>query len=92
MLEMLGLRTDDERVYLAMLTTPDRGVSELCRELDLPEAAVRESLDRLADFTLLRPSLTADGSYRPRGPLRWAWKHCWNARSTNWPCGGRNWP
>lgn len=68
MLEMLGLRTDDERVYLAMLTTPDCGVAELCQELDLPEAAVRESLDRLADFTLLRPSLTANGSFRPVAP------------------------
>ncbi|MEU8625048.1 LuxR C-terminal-related transcriptional regulator [Streptomyces sp. NPDC048669] len=65
---MLGLKTIDERIYLAMLTTPGSGVAELCHELDLPETAVREALDRLADLTLLRPSLAVDGSLRPVAP------------------------
>lgn len=68
MLGVLGLRDVDEEVYGAMLALPGCGVTELCERLGLSETTVRESLDRLADLTLLRPSFDAHGQLRPVDP------------------------
>ncbi|MFI7348082.1 DUF6879 family protein [Streptomyces sp. NPDC049936] len=64
MLEILGLDSATEAVYQLMLSRPGLGVLELCRELNLTERDVRESLDRLADLTLVRESLEEPGRLR----------------------------
>ncbi|WP_395298695.1 LuxR C-terminal-related transcriptional regulator [Kitasatospora hibisci] len=70
MLELLGLDSVAEAVYRGMLTDPEGGVPELCARLRLPEFAVREALDRLADLTLLRASRARPGALRPVSPER----------------------
>ncbi|MEU1285233.1 LuxR C-terminal-related transcriptional regulator [Kitasatospora sp. NPDC005856] len=70
MLELLGLDAAAEAVYREMLADPEGGVAELCERLGLPEAAVREALDRLADLTLLRTSRERPGTLRPVSPER----------------------
>ncbi|MEV7782863.1 LuxR C-terminal-related transcriptional regulator [Kitasatospora sp. NPDC088351] len=70
MLELLGLDATAEAVYREMLTDPEGGVAELCERLRLPEAAVREALDRLADLTLLRASRDRPGAFWPVSPER----------------------
>ncbi|MFD7597619.1 LuxR C-terminal-related transcriptional regulator [Kitasatospora sp. NPDC059812] len=68
MLDMLGLDRVSEAVYRAMLADPQGGVRELCDQLGLPEPAVREALDRLADLQLLRASREAPGVLLPVSP------------------------
>ncbi|MER6396851.1 MULTISPECIES: helix-turn-helix transcriptional regulator [unclassified Kitasatospora] len=70
MLELLGLDTTAEAVYREMLADPEGGVVELCQRLRLPERAVREALDRLADLTLLRASRDRPGAFWPVSPER----------------------
>ncbi|MFG3049961.1 LuxR C-terminal-related transcriptional regulator [Kitasatospora sp. NPDC048239] len=70
MLELLGLDITAEAVYREMLTDPEGGVIELCARLRLPESAVREALDRLADLTLLRASRERPGALWPVSPER----------------------
>ncbi|WP_457030855.1 helix-turn-helix transcriptional regulator [Kitasatospora sp. P5_F3] len=65
---MLGLDCASQAVYQAMLTDPQSGVPELCLQLGMTEAAVREALDRLADLQLLRASLEVPGAMRPVSP------------------------
>ncbi|MEV7521411.1 helix-turn-helix transcriptional regulator [Streptomyces sp. NPDC091371] len=57
-----------EAVYRAMLSHPEGGVQELCEQLDLPESAVRDALDKLADLRLLRASRDVLGVMRPVSP------------------------
>lgn len=70
MLELLGLAPTAEAVYREMLADPDGGVAELRDRLRLPEQAVREALDQLADLTLLRASRDRPGRMRPVSPER----------------------
>jgi DNA-binding CsgD family transcriptional regulator/sugar-specific transcriptional regulator TrmB len=56
MLEAFGVSPVSEAVYVAMLEYPSDGVTALAERIGLPEAAVRESLNELAKFSLLRPS------------------------------------
>ncbi|MEP6695417.1 MAG: LuxR C-terminal-related transcriptional regulator [Pseudonocardiales bacterium] len=67
-LEGLGIDTATESVYRAMLAHPDLGVDGLARELGLPSEAVRSTLDRLADLSLLRPSSDRPGQMWPVSP------------------------
>ncbi|MFI9274038.1 LuxR C-terminal-related transcriptional regulator [Kitasatospora sp. NPDC052896] len=68
MLAVLGLDSEAESVYRAMLADPTGGVAELCGQLGLSETAVREALDRLADLQLLRTSRDLPGELRPVSP------------------------
>ncbi|GAA5008700.1 helix-turn-helix transcriptional regulator [Kitasatospora paranensis] len=43
-------------------------MDDLCRQLGMPEGAVREALDTLADLRLLRASRDAPGALRPVSP------------------------
>ncbi|MEV7026219.1 helix-turn-helix transcriptional regulator [Kitasatospora sp. NPDC093558] len=68
MLSALGLDSVAETVYRTMLAEPMSGIAELCEQVSLPEAAVRDALDRLADLQLLRPSRETPGALRPVSP------------------------
>lgn len=56
MLEVFGLDSVSEAVYREMLAHPDDGVRELCDRLNLSDSAVRATLDRLSEMTLVRPA------------------------------------
>ncbi|MFF4321396.1 TrmB family transcriptional regulator [Streptomyces sp. NPDC001568] len=64
----LGVDRVSESVYRLMLDNPGWGVSELSDALGVDAAAVRASLDGLADRALLRPSITDAGVLRPVPP------------------------
>ncbi|MER5637891.1 helix-turn-helix transcriptional regulator [Kitasatospora sp. NPDC002227] len=68
MLETLGLDSQAEAVYRAMLAHPELGVADLAESTGLPPAAVRAALNDLADLALLRPSTGSDGRLRPVSP------------------------
>ncbi|WP_436755359.1 LuxR C-terminal-related transcriptional regulator [Streptomyces sp. URMC 124] len=68
MLAVLGLDTDTERVYRAMLAHPDDGVTALSQRLALSEDALRGCLDRLSSLALIRPSGQAETAFRVLGP------------------------
>ncbi|MER5726896.1 LuxR C-terminal-related transcriptional regulator [Streptomyces sp. NPDC002138] len=68
MLEALGLGADVEAVYRGMLADASGGVAELGARLGMPEARVREGLDRLVDLDLLRPSRDSPGALRAVSP------------------------
>lgn len=68
MLAALGLDTDTERVYRAMLAHPDDGIAALSQRLSLPEDTLRHCLDRLSSLALVRPSGQADTAFRVMGP------------------------
>ncbi|MGW6952576.1 LuxR C-terminal-related transcriptional regulator [Streptomyces xanthophaeus] len=68
MLAVLGLKTTSEAVYREMLADPLGGVSDLCARLGMPEVAVREALDELADLQLLRASRDMPGAMRAVSP------------------------
>lgn len=56
MLEALGLTSETETVYRAMLDHPALGVDELAALTDLTSGQVHEALDHLADHLLIRIS------------------------------------
>ncbi|GAB7185207.1 LuxR C-terminal-related transcriptional regulator [Kitasatospora sp. Ki12] len=70
MLDRLGLDSEAEAVYRAMLTDPCGSVQGLCGQVRLPESTVREALNRLADLRLLRPSRDLPGTLWPVSPGR----------------------
>ncbi|MGC0313908.1 hypothetical protein [Kitasatospora acidiphila] len=67
-LETLGLGSQAEAVYRAMLAQPEHGVADLARDTGLPPGAVRAALNELADLALLKPSAASDGRLRPVSP------------------------
>jgi DNA-binding CsgD family transcriptional regulator len=67
-LEELGLDSRTEAVYRLMLTHPGWGVGDMAQHLRMPESEIRESLNRLADLTLLRQSLDAPERMHPVNP------------------------
>ncbi|MFD7921892.1 LuxR C-terminal-related transcriptional regulator [Streptomyces sp. NPDC059740] len=68
MLAALGIDTDTERVYRAMLAHRDEGISALSQRLALPEDTLRDCLDRLHSLALVRPSGKAESTFRVLGP------------------------
>ncbi|MEU2393702.1 helix-turn-helix transcriptional regulator [Streptomyces sp. NPDC007369] len=68
MLQALGLGADVEAVYRGMLADPSGGIAELGARLGLTQERVRESLDRLVDLDLLRPSRDSPGALRAVRP------------------------
>ncbi|MEU6051724.1 LuxR C-terminal-related transcriptional regulator [Streptomyces xanthochromogenes] len=68
MLAVLGLDTDTERVYRAMLAHRDDGLCALSQRLGLPEDKLRDCLDRLHALALVRPSGQAESAFRVLGP------------------------
>ncbi|KOU24000.1 erythropoiesis-stimulating protein [Streptomyces sp. WM6372] len=68
MLEALGLDGDVESVYRGMLADPSGGLVELGTRLALPEARVRDALDRLVDLNLLTSSRESSGGLRAVSP------------------------
>lgn len=56
MLESVGLTAEAEAVYFAMVEHPFWGVDELATGLRLPESAVREALNLLAERALVQPA------------------------------------
>lgn len=93
MLEELGLDSRTEAVYRLMLTHRDCGIREMAISLHASESAVRESLTRLADLTLLRQSLDAPEQMRPVNPEVGYWlsastPSCWKGTSGS-PKAGR---
>ncbi|MGV9764888.1 LuxR C-terminal-related transcriptional regulator [Micromonospora tulbaghiae] len=54
MFDLLGLSTQHEMVYRAMLERPDLNVAGLSHHLAVPADQVREALDLLADLALIR--------------------------------------
>lgn len=67
MLEGLGLNSQAEAVYLAVLKAPTVPVQDLAVSLDLPERQVHEALVDLTRMSLLQPS-TRDPQLRPVHP------------------------
>jgi DNA-binding CsgD family transcriptional regulator/sugar-specific transcriptional regulator TrmB len=68
MLEAFGVSPVTETVYLTMLEHPSDGVEALGRRLGLPVGVVREALDELGRFSLLRPSSADPNVVRPVPP------------------------
>jgi predicted ArsR family transcriptional regulator len=64
-LDALGLSTQAQRVYEAMLESTESGVLQLSAGLSLSEAQVRAALDELAALELLRASRDRPGAWRP---------------------------
>ncbi|GAA1970891.1 helix-turn-helix transcriptional regulator [Catenulispora subtropica] len=65
MLGSLGLDPLAQAVYSAMLADPTVGVRELTARLGTDEAQIRETLDRLVELALLRPSRERSGTLYP---------------------------
>ncbi|MFF0429135.1 LuxR C-terminal-related transcriptional regulator [Streptomyces sp. NPDC004520] len=65
MLELLGLDTEAERVYRALLAHPDEGVSALAQRLMLSESDLRGCLDRLSALALIQPGSQEGTGFRP---------------------------
>jgi DNA-binding CsgD family transcriptional regulator len=55
LLESVGLTSEVETVYVAMLHNPAWGVEELAAALGISDDAVREALDVMAEKALIRP-------------------------------------
>jgi sugar-specific transcriptional regulator TrmB len=68
LLEPVGLGESDNKVYLAMLDTPRRTLSELADRTELPAAAVRRCLGRLIDVGLATKMLTRPPRYLAAHP------------------------
>lgn len=68
MLESLGVSSQAEQVYRAMLALPNVGVLGLATHMGLDETTVRTALDELADLALVRPSSDKSGDLRPVSP------------------------
>ncbi|ACU76463.1 transcriptional regulator, LuxR family [Catenulispora acidiphila DSM 44928] len=65
MLGSLGLDPLAQAVYSAMLADPAVGVRELKERLGQEEARIRDTLDRLVELALLRPSREQPGGLYP---------------------------
>lgn len=65
MLGSLGLDPLAQAVYSAMLADPSVGVRELTTRLGQDEDQIRETLDRLVELALLRPSRERSGELYP---------------------------
>ena len=68
MLERLGVSTEAEAVYWAMLEQPTWGAEELAEALAIPEIVVRDALSALADHALVQPSWNQPGVLRAVSP------------------------
>jgi len=68
MLESLGLSSQAEEVYRALLAHPGLGVAELAQLLAVTETDLRESLDLLVDLALLKPTWRNDHTLRLVSP------------------------
>lgn len=64
MLQILGLTRHSETVYRLMLAEPQLGVAELSERTGLTDAHVREALDELVAFALVRESREHPGRLR----------------------------
>lgn len=67
-LELLGLDHRTESVYRLMLEEPRLGVAGLCQRLALTEPELRDALDELTRYSLLRESGEAAIRLRPIRP------------------------
>ncbi|MEU6576281.1 helix-turn-helix transcriptional regulator [Streptomyces sp. NPDC046805] len=56
MLDLLGLDSQTEAVYRAMLAHPQDGVEDLVSRLGMPAQEIRDALDRLSELALVRIS------------------------------------
>ncbi|MFD3504595.1 helix-turn-helix domain-containing protein [Streptomyces sp. NPDC058676] len=56
MLDLLGLESETEAVYRAMLAHPQDGVEDLVARLGMPAKEIRDALDQLSDLALVRVS------------------------------------
>lgn len=65
MLGSLGLDPLAQAVYSAMLADPSVGVRELTERLGQDENRIRDTLDRLVELALLRPSREQSGGLYP---------------------------
>jgi DNA-binding CsgD family transcriptional regulator/sugar-specific transcriptional regulator TrmB len=63
-LENLGVGRDAAHVYTLMLTNSEAGMQELVAATGMEEAALRATLDELADLTFVRASLDEPGAIR----------------------------
>ena len=68
LLEELGLDSDAEAVYKVMLAHREWDITRIAQSLGRSESQIREALNRLADLTLLRPSLEVPEQLRPVDP------------------------
>lgn len=69
MLGRLGIDAAAEAVYRVMLTHPQEDVANWAARLELSENAVRDALDRLSEFALVRPSTEDQTRVRAVNPL-----------------------
>lgn len=67
-LENLGLSTDAEDIYRALLEHSDWGVRELAGEFHFSDLRVRRALDRLSELMLIRESHQHPGAFRAIRP------------------------
>lgn len=65
---MLGLDTESEAVYRAMLAHPQDGIAVLTQRLGLSDESVRQALDSLSELALLRPAHGRQGELRAVSP------------------------
>lgn len=72
MLDLLGLSTQHETVYRAMLQRPDLNVAGLAAHLGVTHARVREALNVLADLALIQLDTAGDNArlVRPQAGLQ----------------------
>ena len=68
MLETLGLDTDAERVYRALLAHPREGVAGLSTRLGMSQAQLRRRLDQLSTMALIQPSAQEEIGFRAVDP------------------------
>jgi DNA-binding CsgD family transcriptional regulator/sugar-specific transcriptional regulator TrmB len=68
MLDVLGLGTEAEAVYRAMLSYPREGVLQLAARLGYTEQQVREGLDRLSELALVQSSPGEGIGFRAASP------------------------
>lgn len=69
MLSRLGIDSAAEAVYRVMLAHPQEDVADWAARLELPEPAVRDTLDRLSELALVRPSTEDQTQVRAINPL-----------------------
>ncbi|MFG3338644.1 helix-turn-helix domain-containing protein [Glycomyces sp. NPDC048151] len=68
MLSPLGIDTETQRLYLAMLAYPDRGVDDLTRMLGIDRSAVTNALETLARARLVETGSEDTGGWRAVDP------------------------
>lgn len=67
-LEVLGLDSEAESIYRAILGYPRDGVAQLAARLGMSEERLRHGLDRLSELSLVRPSAQEGAGFRPVSP------------------------